>query len=187
MTHRAEPFDSILTIRHPAALLSMIASLLDARGIRLWLSPAAHKLASVRQPPLGKCFLDTLPASEREKARAMFAECVLERRAVVGHFTYRIDGKVHQTKVRFSPCENGDVAVVVEAWLIPPGLARLSEREKEVLSALLRTDFNIPKVARELGVKRSTVESHRRKIYEKLGVSTPVALERLAIRAGLLE
>jgi LuxR family maltose regulon positive regulatory protein len=55
----------------------------------------------------------------------------------------------------------------------------LSERELEVLS-LLATDLDGPDIARELVVALSTVRSHTKSIYAKLGVNN----RRAAVRRG---
>ena len=46
----------------------------------------------------------------------------------------------------------------------------LSERELDVLR-LLRTDLSGPEIARELMVSLSTMRTHTRNIYTKLGVT----------------
>jgi len=55
----------------------------------------------------------------------------------------------------------------------------LSEREREVLR-LLRTELNGPDIARELMVSLSTIRTHTRNIYTKLGVTNRRAAVRRA-------
>ena len=55
----------------------------------------------------------------------------------------------------------------------------LSERERDVLR-LLRTDLNGPEIARELIVSLSTIRTHTRNIYDKLGVTNRRAAVRRA-------
>jgi LuxR family transcriptional regulator, maltose regulon positive regulatory protein len=55
----------------------------------------------------------------------------------------------------------------------------LSQRELQVLR-LLRSDLGGPDIARELVVSLSTVRTHTRNIYAKLGVSTRRAAVRRA-------
>jgi LuxR family maltose regulon positive regulatory protein len=61
----------------------------------------------------------------------------------------------------------------VNQGLIEP----LSERERDVLR-LLRTDLSGPDIARELMVSLSTLRTHTRNIYDKLGVHS----RRVAVR-----
>ena len=61
----------------------------------------------------------------------------------------------------------------------------LSERELEVLR-LLRTELNGPEVASELMVSLSTMRTHTRNIYNKLGVDNRRAAVRRAEELRLL-
>jgi LuxR family maltose regulon positive regulatory protein len=67
---------------------------------------------------------------------------------------------------------------VQQSGLIEP----LSQRELEILR-LLRTELSVPEIAHELVVAASTVRSHTKSIYNKLGVNN----RRAAVnRAGEL-
>ncbi len=70
---------------------------------------------------------------------------------------------------------------LVEQPLIEP----LSERELEVLR-LLGSELDGPDIARELVVSLSTVRTHTRNIYAKLGVNSRRAAVRRAAELGLL-
>ncbi|WP_344191482.1 LuxR C-terminal-related transcriptional regulator [Acrocarpospora corrugata] len=61
----------------------------------------------------------------------------------------------------------------------------LSERELDVLR-LLVTDLNGPDIARELSVSLSTVRTHTRNIYTKLGVNNRRAAVRRAVELDLM-
>jgi len=69
----------------------------------------------------------------------------------------------------------------VKQGLIEP----LSERELDVLR-LLATDLDGPAIARELVVSLTTVRTHTRNIYAKLGVNTRRAAVRQAEKLDLL-
>jgi LuxR family maltose regulon positive regulatory protein len=60
----------------------------------------------------------------------------------------------------------------------------LSERELEVLS-LLRTRLTVPELAQELCVAESTLRSHIKSIYSKLGVHRRVDAVQRAEELGL--
>lgn len=66
-----------------------------------------------------------------------------------------------------------------------PPIALLAPRERAVLK-LLAQGGRSSDIARELGIKPSTVDTHRRNIKKKLGLSTIAELTRYAIREGLL-
>ena len=61
----------------------------------------------------------------------------------------------------------------------------MSDRELEVLR-LLATDLDGPEIARELVVSLSTIRSHTKSIYSKLGVNSRRAAVRRGEELGLL-
>jgi len=63
---------------------------------------------------------------------------------------------------------------------------RLSEREREVLG-LLAAGLTSKEVARRLGLSPETVENHRARVLEKLGVANTAAAIGLAHQHGLLD
>ncbi len=68
----------------------------------------------------------------------------------------------------------------------PFSLSGLSRRESQVLQ-LLASNKNNKEVAVNLGISVRTVEAHRRRIMEKLGLHSMGELIHLAIRYGLVE
>lgn len=65
-----------------------------------------------------------------------------------------------------------------------PSLASLTEKERAVLR-LLAEGYSSPQIAAELGIERRTVEGHRQKIMDKLGIHNAAALASYAIRMGI--
>ena len=68
----------------------------------------------------------------------------------------------------------------------PSGYDELSDREREVMSLLVRGLSN-QEIAEKLVVSASTVQTHRGHILGKLGLDTTIDLVRYAIRHGLIE
>jgi two-component system response regulator NreC len=64
-------------------------------------------------------------------------------------------------------------------------LARLSARERQVL-VLLAHGHTHAEMAEQLGISVKTVETHRARLSEKLGIKSRSDLVRLALDAGLL-
>ena len=64
-------------------------------------------------------------------------------------------------------------------------LARLSARERQVL-VLLAHGHTHSEMAEQLGISVKTVETHRARLSEKLGLKSRADLVRLALDAGLL-
>ncbi len=65
------------------------------------------------------------------------------------------------------------------------GISALSSREREVLQ-LVAEGLSSKEIANDLGLSTRTVESHRHKLMEKIGVNKVSGLVRFAIREGLV-
>ena len=61
----------------------------------------------------------------------------------------------------------------------------LTERERQVL-VLVAEGKSTRQAAQQLGISYKTVESHRSRVLEKLGVHETASMVRYAIRAGLI-
>ncbi len=66
------------------------------------------------------------------------------------------------------------------------GLETLTLRERQVLR-LLATGISTREAATRLTISPKTVETHRVRIYAKLGCKSAVELTRIAVRTGLIE
>ncbi|MBK9260848.1 MAG: response regulator transcription factor [Polyangiaceae bacterium] len=66
------------------------------------------------------------------------------------------------------------------------GLDALTPRERQVLR-LLATGSSTRETAARLTISPKTVETHRVRIYQKLGCKSAVELTRIAVRTGLIE
>jgi two-component system response regulator NreC len=76
-------------------------------------------------------------------------------------------------------------AELVAAAAVPAGSSRLSARERQVLT-LLAAGLSYRDAADQLHVGARTVESHRRRIAEKLGLRTRAELLRYCLEVGLV-
>lgn len=61
---------------------------------------------------------------------------------------------------------------------------KLTEREKEVLK-LIVNGLTSKEIADDLGISKLTVDTHRKHIQQKLGVSKQVDLLKLAMQSGM--
>lgn len=66
-----------------------------------------------------------------------------------------------------------------------PGNNSLSAREMEILK-LLTGGLNSKQIALQLSISKNTVDTHRRRIFDKVGCNSLVDLTRYAIRNGYL-
>jgi len=90
-----------------------------------------------------------------------------------------------------SPLSQRIAGAVVRAMRKPiqeglGGLDALTPREKQVLR-LLATGRSTREAAAQLTISPKTVETHRVRIYQKLGCKSAVELTRIAVRTGLIE
>ncbi|PIE54040.1 MAG: DNA-binding response regulator [Dethiosulfovibrio peptidovorans] len=69
---------------------------------------------------------------------------------------------------------------------IPSPASLLSDREREVLTMLVRGDTSRA-IAEGLHISKNTVDTHRRKIMEKVNCGSIAELTRFAIREGLAD
>lgn len=61
----------------------------------------------------------------------------------------------------------------------------LSKREIEILR-LVASEYSTNKIASELCISDKTVETHRRNLFQKLGVRNSVGLTKIAVRMGVV-
>lgn len=61
----------------------------------------------------------------------------------------------------------------------------LSKREAEILR-LVANAYSTNRIASELSISGKTVETHRRNLFQKLGVKNSVGLTRAAVRMGMV-
>jgi DNA-binding NarL/FixJ family response regulator len=90
-----------------------------------------------------------------------------------------------------SPLSQRIAAAVVRAMRKPTnegagGLDALTQRERQVLR-LLAAGVSTRDTAAHLIISPKTVETHRVRIYAKLGCKSVVELTRIAVRTGLIE
>ena len=135
-------------------------------------------------------------APERGEDRALVAP-LLTRGQVAGALGVIPDTHVEADDVRFLGEVCNRVAIIAEYLRLgeaeaggvvrkpPSSVPDLTEREREVL-ACIGQGMTSREAAEQLFISRRTVEWHRERIQEKLGVSGRVALTRAAREAGLV-
>ncbi|MCF0071618.1 response regulator transcription factor [Dyadobacter sp. CY261] len=69
---------------------------------------------------------------------------------------------------------------------VPSSCNSLSKREVEVLR-LVASEYSTNKIASELCISDKTVETHRRNLFQKLGVRNSVGLTKIAVRMGVVQ
>jgi DNA-binding NarL/FixJ family response regulator len=102
-----------------------------------------------------------------------------------------IDG-IRRVAVGGAPLSANIASAVVRAMRKPvgaegsSGLESLTQRERQVLR-LLAGGMSTRDTAARLTISPKTVETHRVRIYAKLGCKSAVELTRIAVRTGLIE
>ncbi len=130
--------------------------------------------------------------SEGRQLRAAFSECMLTGEQQVCMVT-----GVHGTPIQcqFNKIVNNsdrtlfdddEAVVVMIVFRLPAEPTQLSERELQIVKLICR-DQSSGEIARQLGVKTSTVETHRQNIRQKLGVSGTAGIVLYAVEHGLVD
>jgi len=99
--------------------------------------------------------------------------------------------EVHQGKTIFSPAiakrySPLTTPLSAHAETPKPSFPQLTSRQMEVLQLLAEGKAN-KQMAAELGIGIKTVEKHRQKVMQKLGIHDTAGLTRYAISAGIVE
>ncbi|WP_229208728.1 response regulator transcription factor [Dyadobacter luticola] len=79
----------------------------------------------------------------------------------------------------------GPIIHNAENQSIPASKHFLSKREIEVLM-LVASEYSTNRIADKLFISSKTVESHRRNLFQKLGVKNSVGLTKVAVRLGVI-
>lgn len=106
------------------------------------------------------------------------AELVKAIKQVAGgdkYFSERIVHKLAEIPDEISP--NGKSRI--------EDISILTKRELEVLQHVVRDLTNI-QIADEMGISHTTVETHRRNLMKKLGISTAIGLMRWGLKNGVV-
>jgi DNA-binding CsgD family transcriptional regulator len=115
---------------------------------------------------------DTLSPGEVGAALAGGVATMVDTSAAPAVFLAAVAGTQAGTRLRWSPPTIGPMPLTVR------------ERSVLALVAAGRTSFD---VAAELGITTRTVEAHKKRIFERLGVQNQAHAVAVAVRAGLLE
>ena len=113
----------------------------------------------------------------KEVCRKNWIACIVDRQ-VVSYECYNPDEDLFH--IELHPIAIGTAVVACLATQIPAESSQLSNREREVLR-LMADGMTVAKIARKLGIKKSTVETHRANMRKKTGLSL-VGLIALAIQ-----
>lgn len=96
---------------------------------------------------------------------------------------------IMQGKRYFSPAIIEELAAYPgENWndAHPATIQNLTEREIEVLK-LIAMEFSSPEIADKLCISLSTVETHRRNLFQKLNVKSAIGLVKYALKHGMID
>jgi DNA-binding NarL/FixJ family response regulator len=87
----------------------------------------------------------------------------------------------------YSPAVQKEMAGLLRAPLqLAPGVGRLTDREREVLTLLAR-GLSSKEIGADLDIGTRTVETHRANLMRKLGVRSVALLTQVAIREGIVD
>lgn len=170
-----------LTRKYRPDVVIMDVSMPDLNGI-----DATTQIMQMENPP--KVIALSMHSDKRfvEKMLAAGASAYLLKNCATKEFVHAIR-EVIAGRIYLSP---GITGIVVKGFLKNladnknPGDVDLTMREKEIVQ-LISEGWDTKNIAVELHVSPKTVETHRRRIMEKLNINGVAKLTRYAIREGL--
>ena len=153
--------------------------LVDEHGTVLWISHGDE----LHQPEqiVGRKIWDLVPEDERDEVRDLLAQAIFDDAQGERVFASRFVPARPQYRVRMQRAKDVSVVALVQR-ILPP---TVTAREQEILR-LIANDVKPQLIAKKLRLSPNTVDSYRRNLKHKLGVTGTAGLVRWAIRAGLV-
>lgn len=150
-----------------------IISLHDTHGVVRWISDAPPP--ATPQEVIGTCPWDWTIEAEKPMVRQLFAACI-----ALGephHFIVRVlvHGVPMTLDVRVDPTTGTALPVICRVRVIDRKISLLTERELEVVR-LTGTGMSTAEICRRLKISRSSIDTHRSRAKEKLGIKSLAAL-----------
>lgn len=158
------------------------------QGVSLFDKNARHVWFSWQHPEIdllaGARAWDFLTGASVRACKEAFAAALIEGHAV----NFEVMGGVPKSwnlyRCRIEPVR--DVAAIVRWHQLPENPLVLTQREREVLLAIVE-DESPKKTARRLGIGVKTVETFRGILRRKTGCTGTAGLTRWAIRMGIIQ
>lgn len=93
----------------------------------------------------------------------------------------------HEIKSWFPTIYNGlNITELCMTQIIFAAMKNLTKREKEILQ-LIADEYTALEIAEKLQITTSTIETHRRNIFKKVGVKSSIGLIKEAMKLGWIE
>jgi DNA-binding CsgD family transcriptional regulator len=153
--------------------------LVDEHGTVHWISHT-DEMHSADQI-VGKKLWDLVPADERDQVRDLLAQAVFDDQQEERVFSSRFVNGRPQYRVWMQRAPQVTVVTRVQRMLPPT----ITAREKEILR-LIANDVKPQQIGKRLRLSPNTVDSYRRNLKQKLGVTGTAGLVRWAVRTGLV-
>ncbi len=152
-----------------------LITLHDARGQIVFAQPLLHHDPS--QVLFTKAWDWVKDEAEKEKIRAAYQQVLFDGKEVVLRIEICMkNGEVVPYECRATPVETNEVVMIVSSIAVTDGSrGNLTERESECLRYLVTGD-NTKKIARQMGVKVTTVNTYKQRLKGKLGVDSLAGL-----------
>jgi DNA-binding CsgD family transcriptional regulator len=153
-------------------LAGTYVGLCDWHGRLVWKSGSGVRLK------IGDELWKNAASGSRESLRTAVASVVTLRE----NRTLEVENESNEHfRVWMWPLNDPDIALAILAMRIPSELALLTDREVACLRCLAR-GLSTRDIAKELGIGLTTVHTHLRRSWEKLGLTTGEALIGFAAR-----
>lgn len=156
-----------------------IISLHNPRGVVVWISGAPKGVRP--EDVVGTTPWQWVPDEEKSRVKDRFSACIALAEPQHFQATAIIPSGPILLDVRIDPTTGTAVPIIARTRVLDSRVSLLTVREREV-AMLTAEGLSAKQVGRRLGISGSTVDTHRNRIREKLGVRTIADVALFALR-----
>lgn len=157
----------------------LIIALHDAHGVIVWIS-AAPQGATVEEA-LGTHPWDWAAEHEKSRVKAYFSTAITVGEPQCFYAKVVVAGRELTLDCRIDPTGIEGVPIISRTRVLDHKVSLLTEREKEV-AVLTARGLSASQIGEELGISRSTVDSHRSALRRKLKARSLAQVALFAMR-----
>ena len=157
----------------------LIIALHDIHGRIVWISSAPE--GTTVEEAIGTRPWDWVPKHAKEQAKAYFSKAITVGEPQSFLSPVIVAGREITLDCRIDPTGIEGVPIISRTRVLDHQVSLLTEREKEI-AVLTARGLSASQIGEELGISRSTVDSHRSAVRKKLKAKTLAEVALFAVR-----